>query len=92
MIDGNNLYKSAHEYVTRAEILFNEGKYKRAIRIYNQAILLVPNQTEALFHRGLAKYHSGDQKGAMNDFERIGELGSNLADIFTINAKSGKIP
>jgi tetratricopeptide (TPR) repeat protein len=82
--DGIGMYKTAQMYVVRANKLSKEGKYNKAIKLYNKAIVLCPNHSPThpptLYQRGLARYYSGDQMGALQDFERIVELGSHLAD------------
>ena len=78
--EGIEMYKTAQEYSVRADKALKAGKYSRAIKLYNKAIALCPNHSETLYRRGLARYYSGDIKGALNDFERTVDLGSHLAD------------
>lgn len=78
--DRTEMYKTAQMYINRADKLSKDGKYNRAIKLYDQAIVLCPNCPSTLYQRGLARYYSGDQKEALRDYERIEELGSPLAD------------
>ena len=78
--DWTEMYKRAQLCANKAGKLSKEGKYNRAIKLYNKAIVFCPNCPSTLYQRGLARYYSGDQKGALRDFERTEELGSHLAD------------
>lgn len=78
--EGIEMYKRAQEYSVWADKASRAGKYSRAIKLYNKAIVLCPNHSETFYRRGLARYHIGDIKGALNDFERTADLGSHLAD------------
>ena len=78
--DRIEMYKTAQMYANKADKLSKEGKYNRAIKLYDKAIVLCPNCPSTLYQRGLARYYSGDQKEALKDFERISDLGSHLAD------------
>ncbi len=78
--EGIEMYKTAQSYANRADKLFKVGKYSRAIKLYDKAIILCPNCPSTLYQRGLAQYYSGNPKGALKDFERIADLGSHLAD------------
>jgi len=80
MFEGIGMYITAQSYANRADELSKEGKYNKAIKLYNKAIVLCPNHPPTLYQRGFARHKSGDQKGALQDFERIADLGSHLAD------------
>ena len=77
---GTEMYKTAQSYALRADKALKEGNYSRAIKLYNKAFVFCPNYPSYIYQRGLARYYSGDQKGAINDFERTAALGSYLAD------------
>jgi len=77
--EGSEMYQNAQLIAVRANRLLEKGKYKRAIKFYNKVIAICPHKC-TLFQRGLAKYNCGDVKGAILDFERIADLGSDLAD------------
>ena len=40
--DGIEMYKTAQLYALNADKAFKEGKYSRAIRLYNKVIVLCP--------------------------------------------------
>ena len=75
-----DMHKSAMLYATRADKAYFQGKYKRALGYYNAAIVYCPSYPPILYRRGIAKYHTGDLEGALNDFRRVEDLGSPLAD------------
>jgi len=58
----------------------NEGKYSKAIKQYSRVIECFPTYDLTLYRRGIAKYYTGDLEGALNDFERVADLDSHLAD------------
>ena len=79
-IDETEMYKTAQLNKNKADKLLKEGKYSRAIKIYSRAIEFCPNHELTIYRRGLAKYYIGDMEGALNDFERVVDLDSHLAD------------
>lgn len=78
--EGSEMYKTAQLYAVRANKLLKEGKYKKSIKLYNKAIVLCPDCAFTFYHRGLARYNCGDQKGAILDLQRTADLGSHQAD------------
>ena len=64
----------------KADELLKKGKYSRAIKRYSKAIGSCPTSDIIIYRRGLAKYYSGDLEGALNDFERVADMDSHLAD------------
>lgn len=77
--EGSDIYKTAQMYAVKAANLSEQGKYDRAIKLYKKAIVLCPD-CALIYQRGLARYHSGDQNGALKDFERTAYMGSHQAD------------
>jgi TonB family protein len=75
----SDMYETARMYASMAAHKAEKGKYKRAIKLYNKVVEICPHEC-ALYQRGLAKYNYGDLRGAMLDFERIEDLGSDLTD------------
>lgn len=69
----------ASEYFTQA--ISEEDKHK-AIELYTKAIELNPNFSEAYNNRGILKEDSGDEVGAMMDFNMAIEKSPNLAGSF----------
>ncbi len=78
--EGIEMYKTAQLYAVNADQAFKEGKYSRAIKLYNKSIVLFPKKSSIFYQRGLAKYFVGDSKGAFRDLERSVYLGGRIAD------------
>ncbi len=55
--------------------MFIKEKPKRALRIYDRGIVLMPNDKSLLLVRGLTRYELGDKDGACRDWNRIKTLG-----------------
>lgn len=51
--------------------LLGNKKYKDAIKKFNEALKLSPNQPQILFERATAKLNSGDKVGACKDWRTI---------------------
>ena len=77
--EGSDMFKTAQLYAAKATKLMNQGKCNRAMKFYNKAIVLCPD-CALIYQRGLARYNSGDPKGAIRDFERTSDMGSHQAD------------
>ena len=74
------MYYAAQLNKNRADNLLKKGKFSRAIKLYSKAIESCPNDDITIYRRGLAKYYIGDLEKALNDFERVADLGSHLAN------------
>ena len=79
-MEGSEMYQTAQINKVRADNLLKEGNYSRAIKRYSKAIESCPNYEQTIYRRGLAKYYVGDLEGALNDFERVADLDSHLAN------------
>ena len=79
-LEGTDFFKAAQLNKNKANELLKEGKYSRAIKLYSKAIGSCPNSETTIYRRGLAKFYYGDLEGASNDFERVANLDSHLAD------------
>ena len=80
-LEGTDFFKAAQMNKNKADELLKAGKYSRAIKLYSKAIGSCPNSETTIYRRGLAKYYYGDLKGASNDFERLADLDSQLANL-----------
>lgn len=80
MEEGYNMHLSAQLITNKADQLLKKGKYSRAIKLYSRAINSFPTYDYTIYQRGIAKYDSGDLEGALNDFKRVADLESHLAD------------
>jgi len=78
--EGTNIYQAAQTNKNKADKLLKEGKYSRAVKLYTEAVGSYPTSDIIIYRRGLARYYSGDLEGALNDFERVANLDSHLAD------------
>jgi TonB family protein len=63
-------------------LLLIKDKPKRALKNYDQGIVMLPNDKSLLLMRGLARYETGDKDGAMRDWKRIKALGGDQGDFF----------
>jgi tetratricopeptide (TPR) repeat protein len=73
--------KRAASYFTKGgELFLTENKPQKALNFYDKAIMLLPNDQSLLLMRGLARYETGDTKGAVRDWERINRLGGTISD------------
>ena len=61
---------------------FNEKDTSKAIELYNQAIDIKPDFSEAYNNRGLLKEKINDQEGALQDYNKAIELDPNNADVY----------
>ncbi len=85
--------KNTTDFIKRAEKFFTKGtkmllvkdRPKLALKNYNQAITLRPNEKCILLGRGLAKYELGDKSGACRDWNRIKVLGGFEGDVYLDN-------
>ena len=57
-------------YVLMGKIELSKENYTEAIKNFNVAIIAKPNDFEAYFLRGIAKYYLSDYSGAVDDFTR----------------------
>lgn len=58
--------------------IYEEGNPKKALKFYNQGINYLPYDKSLLLMRGLCKYELGNQKGAMEDWNRMASLGETI--------------
>lgn len=73
--------KLASNYCAKGNKQFLEKHNpKKALKSYNQSIKYLPYESALLLLRGLCKYELGNRQGAINDWERINEIGSYDAD------------
>ena len=61
-------------------IAINLGDKAGAIKHYTQAITINPQDAEAYYNRGVAKYESGDKAGAIKDLETAKQLFQQQGD------------
>jgi len=56
-------------YGTMGTILADNGEYDRAIKCFNKALEKEPGETQLVFERGYAYYHTGDKEKAKADMK-----------------------
>lgn len=61
-------------FVLMGKIELSKENYTEAIKDFNIATIAKPNDFEAYFLRGIAKYSLGDYSGAVDDFTRTLEI------------------
>ena len=61
---------------------YSRRQLKDAIENYNKRIRLNPNDEEAYYYRGDAKFYLSDYKGAIADFKKAIELDPNNAEAY----------
>jgi tetratricopeptide (TPR) repeat protein len=79
-LEGTDMYMAAQMNKNKADSLLKKGKYSRAINLYTKVIGSCPMSDIIIYRRGLARYYTGDLERALNDFERVSDLGSHRAD------------
>ncbi len=67
--------KTAEDYLKAGNTKYELKDYKGAIKYYNKAIELNPNNAVAYYNRGLAKIHLGQKDNGCLDLSKAGELG-----------------
>lgn len=72
-------------YMMGAKMLLVKDRPKVALKIFNQAITLRPNEKCILLGRGMAKYELGDKSGACRDWNRIKAIGGFEGDAYLDN-------
>ena len=66
-----DLVAAAKKYQEKANVrMFEKEDPKSALKFYNQAIRLLPNEESLLAARSLCRYNLGDIQGALQDMER----------------------
>jgi tetratricopeptide (TPR) repeat protein len=74
--------QSAKELYNAANEKFDQMKFKEAIELYNKAIALDKNYTEAYYNRGIAKGNNKDGKGALADYSKAIEIDPKFAPAY----------
>lgn len=59
-----------------------QGNFSQAVSYFNQTIQYLPENADAFFGRGAAKYRLQDYDGAFADFNRVIDLNPDFRDIY----------
>jgi tetratricopeptide (TPR) repeat protein len=62
--------QKADDFLVQAADKYEIGDYRGAILAYDEVIRLTPNNSEALFYRGMAYYNLGDNQAAIQDYNQ----------------------
>lgn len=73
--NNNFIHETQKIFVHGSKLMFIKDKPKRALRVYDQGVVLRPNDKSLLLMRGLTRYELGDKDGACRDWTRIKTLG-----------------
>lgn len=65
----------------RANQEFLEGNYADALVLYDQSLEKSPTDQENLYRRGMCKKNLNNIKGALEDWQKVKELGGSTVDI-----------
>ena len=71
------------EWTARADGYFKDGKTDKAIKAYNKAIVMNPDNLEAYASRGAAHYVDGNFDLAIKDFRYVLQANPYYADAYT---------
>lgn len=74
--------KQAKIHIQRGYILHRRSRYQEALREYEKAIKLDPQNHEAYFFRGLTLTKMGEYDRAITDFKAVIELRADFADAY----------
>ena len=78
-----DLVRDAREYQDKGNrMMFIKDHPGRAIKYYNRAVKLLPYEESILAARCLCRYEMGDQKGALEDLDRIIALNPEIKERF----------
>jgi lipoprotein NlpI len=64
--------------------------YAGAIEDFDEILIFFPKFAKAYSNRGIAKYYLNDKQGALEDFNKAGELGYTTAYELIKKYKLGK--
>ncbi|MBD2294419.1 tetratricopeptide repeat protein [Anabaena sphaerica FACHB-251] len=78
----------ADEYMRLGNECLEKEDYHNAITYYTQVLQLKPNNKDAYFYRGLARYYLGDKQGAIEDWTQAIKIDPNLALAYFIRGNA----
>ena len=61
-------------YLQGSEMLFVQHKIKKAEKFYSKAINFMPYDANLLYLRGICRYETGNEEGAMEDWNRYSQI------------------
>jgi len=72
-------------YFNRANCYLRTKAFQQAISDYSSSIQIKADHYGSYTNRGLARYHTGDKKGACADWQKAFELGHQIASTYVNN-------
>jgi tetratricopeptide (TPR) repeat protein len=57
------------------------GNYAAALALYDEALEKEPTDKENLYRRGMCKKNLNNIKGALEDWQKVKELGGDTVDV-----------
>jgi len=86
-----DFYHWAKKYFVKGnELLMAKSNPQKALKYYDKAMVLLPNDKALLVQRGLARYEVGNREGALMDWTRVRNLGGVESETFLNNFNSLK--
>lgn len=70
--------KCASQYALEGEVLSIKGNYKKALKCFDEAIMLEPDNDMFYASRSVVKKGLSDNKGALEDIEKAISLQSSV--------------
>lgn len=67
----------AQGYSMLAHLSMQREEYPQVVALLDKALLYAPNEPSLLINRGLAKYHTNDYVGAIEDYSMVLETNAN---------------
>lgn len=66
--------QATNNYLRGSEMLLVHHKIKKAEKFFNKAITYMPYDANLLYLRGICRYEMGNEKGAMEDWNRYSQI------------------
>ena len=88
LLAGCATLKTSAEFIARGNGYVTDGKPEQAIKCFNRAIALNPNNMEAYEARGAAYFFNGDYEKAMSDFTTAINANPNDSNLYTAYASA----
>ncbi len=74
--------QAAQQFVQTGTQSLQQGQYQAAIKAFDEAIRLNPNDFKTYINRGYARHRVGDRNGAIADYSKAIELNGEAAEAF----------
>lgn len=71
--------QTTKNYLRGSEMLFVNHKIKKAEKFFDEAIRYMPYDAGLLYLRGICRYETGNEEGALEDWNRYSQISGNTA-------------